>query len=162
MYPPDSAVRAPINRRLTNSGFLLAAMILALVGFGSVGTRQAIERVPSIDASQIALARLGQFDQRGSGSRSLPCAFIPTTAEPHLLMAQFTTEPVAARPELALEHLRSIRPDSTKRAALVKFFEGKARYQQRRYDLAEACWVGGAAAGPDCPRSGLGAGRPSR
>ena len=45
------------------------------------------------------------------------------------------------RPERALEHLRLIRPGSKKQAALVKFLEGKAHYQEERYDLAETSWT---------------------
>ena len=81
-------------------------------------------------------------------------AFIPTTTGAHLLMAQFATEPAAARPQLALEHLRSIRPGSKKQAARVKFFEGKAHYQQQRFDLAETCWTEALELDPTVPEAG--------
>jgi tetratricopeptide (TPR) repeat protein len=58
----------------------------------------------------------------------------------HFLMGQLATEPPEPRPELALEHLRAARPGDDREAARVRFFEGKALYQQGRYDLAEAAW----------------------
>ncbi len=72
----------------------------------------------------------------------------------HLLMAQFATEPADARPELALRHLRAVRPGTNKQAARVKFFEGKAQYQQQRFDLAESCWRKALELDPTVPEAG--------
>jgi tetratricopeptide (TPR) repeat protein len=69
-------------------------------------------------------------------------------------MAELATEPSAANPQLALEHLRAIHPVSTKQAALSKFYEGKAHYQQRRYDLAEKSWTGALRLDPIVPEAG--------
>ena len=65
----------------------------------------------------------------------------PDNMRARLLMAELTTEPTNAQPVLALEQLARIRPQTHKEAALIKFFEGKARFQEQRYDLAEACWT---------------------
>jgi tetratricopeptide (TPR) repeat protein len=69
-------------------------------------------------------------------------------------MADLTTEPTIAQPDLALHHLRAIQPESPQQAALVQFFEGKARFQQKRYDLAEACWTEALRLDPLVPEAG--------
>jgi len=69
-------------------------------------------------------------------------------------MAELTTEPTNAQPEIALDHLGTIRPDTSKQAALFQFLEGKARYQQGRYDLAENCWALALRLDPIVPEAG--------
>jgi tetratricopeptide (TPR) repeat protein len=64
----------------------------------------------------------------------------PDDDSAHLLMAQIATERPDPQPDVALDHLRRVRPDSRAQAALAKFFEGKAHYVTKRYDLAESCW----------------------
>ncbi len=58
-----------------------------------------------------------------------------------LLLVQVTTEPTNAHPDVALAQVGAITPDSASKAALLRFLEGKAQYQRRRYDLAETCWT---------------------
>ena len=69
-------------------------------------------------------------------------------------MADLTTEPTNAHPELALIICRQSSPDTPQQAALVEFFEGKARYQQGRYDLAESCWTEALRLDPIVPEAG--------
>ncbi len=132
--------------------FLLAGVVLALVAVFALGFRGAYTRAPSLDEVK-ALARLGQFDQAEAAlSRYLSINGDDDLA--HLLMAQFATEPAAARPAIALEHLRHVRPGSRKLAARIKFFEGKAHYQEQRFDLAEACWTEALELDPVVPEAG--------
>ncbi len=79
---------------------------------------------------------------------------VPTTRAAHLLMAQLATEPSDARPDLALEHLAAIRPKDAKQAALLRFFEGKAYYQQARYELTETSWKEALRLDPTVPEAG--------
>ncbi len=69
-------------------------------------------------------------------------------------MGQLATEPADPRPDLALEHLAAVRTRDPKQAALVRFFEGKAQYQKRRYDLAEAAWAAALRLDPAVPEAG--------
>jgi tetratricopeptide (TPR) repeat protein len=69
-------------------------------------------------------------------------------------MAQLATEPPAVRPDVALQHLRLVRPESTKQAAIVKFYEGKAHFQRGRYDLAETNWAEALKLDPVVPEAG--------
>jgi tetratricopeptide (TPR) repeat protein len=141
-----------VSRRPRILSFLLAAVVLALVAVSALGIRRANRRVLSLD-EVIALARVGQFDQAEAAlGRYLGVHSDDDRA--HLLMAQFATEPAAARPQLALEHLRSIRPGSKKQAARVKFYEGKAHYQEQRFDLAETCWTEALELDPTVPEAG--------
>ncbi len=50
--------------------------------------------------------------------------------------------------------LAKLRPASAKHAALIKFFEGKARYQEHRYDLTEECWNEALRLDPLVPEAG--------
>lgn len=72
----------------------------------------------------------------------------------HLLMGQLATEPPEPLPELALEHLEAVRPRDDKEAARVRFFAGKARFQQGRYDLAETEWTEALRLDPLVPEAG--------
>jgi tetratricopeptide (TPR) repeat protein len=72
----------------------------------------------------------------------------------HYLMAQLATEPPDPSPEVALAHLRAARPRDDQERARLRFFEGKARYQQGRYDLAESAWKESLRLDPLVPESG--------
>jgi tetratricopeptide (TPR) repeat protein len=108
--------------------------------------------VPSLDEVK-ALARVGEF-KRAEALLGRYLRAHTDDSGAHLLMAQFATEPAAARPELALSHLHAVRPGTNKQAARVKFFEGKAQYQQGRYDLAESCWLKALELDPTVPEAG--------
>jgi tetratricopeptide (TPR) repeat protein len=69
-------------------------------------------------------------------------------------MGQLATESSDPRPDLALDHLEAVRPRNAKEAARVRFFQGKARYQQGRYDLAEAAWTEALRLDPLVPEAG--------
>jgi tetratricopeptide (TPR) repeat protein len=122
---------------------LVAVTVLCLVGgFAALGFRHATRSssvvLASLDEVR-ALARAGQF----SAARVLLEGYLkanPGSQSAHLLMAQLATEASSPLPDQALEHLRRIRSEGSKQAALVKFLEGKAQYQQKRYDLAEDRW----------------------
>ena len=103
------------------------------------GIRQALGPVPTLDEVR-ALARGRRFRQ----AQTLLAQYLeahPENTRAHLLMAELATEPTNVQPDLALNELAKVQPETDKQAALIKFFEGKARFQQKRYDLAEACWT---------------------
>jgi tetratricopeptide (TPR) repeat protein len=126
--------------------------VLAVTGALALDVRRAFEATPGLDQVR-ALARAGHFEQaQASLVRYLHAH--PQDDQAHLLLAELATEPSRVQPALALEHLHAIRPGSAKQAALVKFFEGKAHYQQRRYDLAEASWREALQLDPIVPEAG--------
>jgi tetratricopeptide (TPR) repeat protein len=113
--------------------------MLSVVGITGFVFWQVKASVPKIETVR-ALARAHQFGR----AQMLLARYLqkyPQSDRAHLLMAQLTTEADNAHPELALEHMRAVRPASTKQSAVIKFLEGKAQYQQQRYDLAETCWT---------------------
>ena len=70
-------------------------------------------------------------------------------------MAQFLAmDRPDAQPQVALNHLGRIRSSTSKEAAVVRFSVGKARYQQKRYDLAETCWKEALELDPAVPEAG--------
>ena len=86
------------------------------------------------------MARAGQFGR----SQAILERYLeesPRDDRAHLLLVQVTTEQTNAHPDVALAHVGAIKPDSASKAALLRFLEGKAQYQRRRYDLAETCWT---------------------
>jgi tetratricopeptide (TPR) repeat protein len=137
---------------MRNAILILVAVLLAVSGITAVGILRAIGAPSSLN-EVFALARDRQFER----AQVLLLRYLrvhPRDDRAHLLMAQLATEPRAVRPERALEHLRLIRPDSAQQAALIKFFEGKAHYQQQRYDLAEASWTEALKLEPTVPEAG--------
>jgi tetratricopeptide (TPR) repeat protein len=123
-------LRAPIL-------ILLAAMAV-LTGAAALVAWQTLQAPPNLDVI-CALAREGRFD-RAQELLALYLRAFPAHGRAHLLMAQFAMDRPDARPQLALDHLAHIRTTAPKEAAIVRFSVGKAHYQQKRYDLAEACW----------------------
>jgi tetratricopeptide (TPR) repeat protein len=100
-----------------------------------------------------ATARAGRFDEAQADlTRFLEVE--PNHPRAHLLMAQFATDRPDAQPALALEHLRSLRPETRAAAALVEFTKGKAHFQQGRYDRAEPCWTEALRLDPLVPEAG--------
>ena len=69
-------------------------------------------------------------------------------------MAQLTTESTNAQPGIALLHIGAIEKTTPPQNAKIKFLEGKARYQQGRYDLAEDCWADALRIDPTVPEAG--------
>jgi tetratricopeptide (TPR) repeat protein len=118
---------------------LIVAVVACVGAFCALGIRQALGPAPTLDDVR-SLAQRRRYRQ----AQMLLAQYLPThpqNARAHLLMAQLATEPTNVQPDLALGALAKIHPETTKQAALIKFFEGKARFQQKRYDLAEACWT---------------------
>ncbi len=125
--------------RIRNLILTILAVVLGAGGISALAIRRSIGPSSSLD-EVLALARDHQFE--AAQVRLLQYLRVyPHDDRAHLLMAQLATEVPAMRPERALEHLRLIRPGSKKQAALVKFLEGKAHYQEERYDLAETSWT---------------------
>ncbi len=143
---------AVMKVRMRNLILTMLAVVLGVGGISALGIRCAIGPPSSLDEI-LALAR----DQKFESAQVLLLRYLrvhPRDDRAHLLMAQLATEPPAIRPERALEHLRLIRPGSKKQAALVKFFEGKAHYQEGRYDLAETSWTEALKLDPIVPEAG--------
>ena len=130
----------------------MAALLLSAGGIAAF----AIWRTHAANAKLdeiLALARVREFSRAQSLLEGYLLVY-PMNNRARLLMASLTTEPTNAHPELALLHLRAVQPNSPKQAALVRFFEGKAHYQQRRYDLAESCWTEALRLDPMVPEAG--------
>jgi tetratricopeptide (TPR) repeat protein len=128
-----------VSRRPLILTFSMAAVVLALVAVVALGMLRVKARLPTLDEVK-TLARLGQLEE----AEALLDRYLRAHTgdeQAHLLMAEFATRPSAARPELALTHLRAVRPATNKLAARAKFFEGKANYQRQRFDLTETCWA---------------------
>jgi hypothetical protein len=124
---------------LRNRILIVAALALVPGGIAALGIWRAFWPTPRLDQIR-ALARVRQFNQ----AQALLHRYLkvyPNNVRARLLMADLTTEPSNSRPEIALEHLSAIRSDSPKETASVKFLEGKPRYQQGMYNLAETCWT---------------------
>jgi len=138
--------------RLPNLIGMLAAVVLCVSGIIAIVNWLAAGPAPSLDEIR-ALARARQFDR----ARTLLQRYLqsyPKNNRARLLMAGLATEPTDAHPLLALEHLKAIRPESPEQGALVKLYEGKAHYQQGRYDLAETCWTEAMRLDPFVPEAG--------
>jgi tetratricopeptide (TPR) repeat protein len=138
--------KQPAKLILISTVVLCCGGIAALSTYRSSGARVSLAQVR-------ALARGQDFDQ----ARALLLQYLrshPQEVQAHLLMAQLATEPTAPQPELAIEHIAAVRPESSQRAAVLKFFEGKARYQQKRYDLAAICWNEALRLDPLVPEAG--------
>jgi tetratricopeptide (TPR) repeat protein len=99
------------------------------------------------------LALQGQLDQAEELTARYLRAF-SRDDRAHLIMAQIAMDRPDAQPQLALEHLGRIRTRTAREAAVVRFSVGKARYQQKRYDLAEAFWKTALDLDPTVPEAG--------
>jgi tetratricopeptide (TPR) repeat protein len=130
---------------LTTTGFVVAGVVLAnaWVARSRLLTPEKI----------VALAKARDFAGAEAGLKSY-LAFHPDDGKALILMAQIATDRPDAEPELALDHLRRVRPNSPKQAALARFFEGKAHYLLKRYDLAEANWREALRLDPKVPEAG--------
>ena len=139
-------------KRSNRTILIVAITVLFVGGFGTIATWLALASNPNLDRVR-ALARAHEF-ARAQALLEDYLRVSPRNDRAHLLMAQLTTEPDNAHPDLALLHLQAVRPNGPKQAALLKFLEGKARYQQGRYDLAEDCWSAALRLDPIVPEAG--------
>ena len=69
-------------------------------------------------------------------------------------MAQLAMDRPGPQPARAIDQLSRIKPGPGRQAASVRFLLGKARYQQGRYDLAEADWTEALRLDPKVPEAG--------
>jgi tetratricopeptide (TPR) repeat protein len=125
------------NRSRALIGIILAVLAILMAAGALVAWRRVA--VPPDLGPICALARQGRFD-RAQELMARYLATFPGDDRAHLIMAQFAMDRPDAQPQLALDHLRQIRSRTARDAAVVRFSVGKARYQQKRYDLAETCW----------------------
>ena len=131
--------------------FILAGM-LTLLGAGAMALWSGPRPVPSLDEI-CALARQHHFDQ----AEVLMTRYLranPNDNRAHLLMAQFALDQPDPHPQHALNQLGQIQPSTPKVGALVKFCEGRAHYQQKRYDRSEICWKEALILDPVVPEAG--------
>lgn len=133
-------------------GWLLLLAVLALLGAG-LHTAWRAPRGPLSLSEISALARRRQFDQAQEQLGRYLRVF-PKDRQAHLLMAQFATDRPEPQPELALEHLAQIQGGTPREQAVVLFYQGKAAYQQREYDLAEHHWKEALKIDPTVPEAG--------
>ena len=132
--------------------WIVLAVLAVLMGAGALVAWRAFRAPPDLGAI-CALAREGQFDRAQELTERYLRAF-PADDRAHLLMAQFAMDRPDAQPQFALDHLGRIRTRIPKEAAVVRFSVGKARYQQKRYDLAETCWKEALELDPTVPEAG--------
>ena len=108
---------------------------------------------PITVASIRELARTRRFDE-AQARLEVYLRDNPADSYANLLMGEIATDRPDPRPDLALDHLGKVRPESPEKAALVRFFMGKAHYQDSRYDLAEASWREAIRLNPAVPEAG--------
>jgi tetratricopeptide (TPR) repeat protein len=126
------------NARFRVLTWLTLVGMLPLLALGMITTWRRIQIPPALDEICV-LAREGQFER----SQQLLAHYLrvnPRDNRALLLMAQFAMDRPDPQPERALEHLDRIHSVSVREAAIVRFSQGKAYYQKKRYDLAEGCW----------------------
>jgi tetratricopeptide (TPR) repeat protein len=135
-------------------GALLTLTTLAVFGSAVAFWVTAIVRSHEPTLTEVrALARGKEFVQ----ARARLASYLrghPADSAAHFLMGQIATDGREPQPELALEHLGRVRAASQGEAARVRFFEGKAHYMGRRYDLSEVCWRDALRLDPSVPEAG--------
>jgi tetratricopeptide (TPR) repeat protein len=141
-----------MNRRLRQLLWLLAAVAPLVAGASWLVLGRTAEPPPGLNEI-CAHARAGRFDQAQAMLARFLAAF-PDHPRAHLLMGQFATDRPVPQPELALEHLRQVLPESPRTAAVVRFSKGKAHFQQGRFDLAESSWAEALRLDPLVPEAG--------
>lgn len=132
--------------------WLLLLIVLSLAAAGGLLAWRGTQRPPAME-EVLATARRRHFDEAQELMGRYLRAF-PDDRRAHLLMAQFAMDRPDPQPRLALDHLRLIRAATPAEAAVVRFSEGKAHYQEKRYDLAEACWRQALELDPKVPEAG--------
>jgi tetratricopeptide (TPR) repeat protein len=132
--------------------WIVLAGLAVLMGTGALVARRRFQTPPDLGAI-CALAREGRFDR----AQELMAGYLevfPGDDRAHLLMAQFAMDRPDAQPLVALDHLGWIHSRTPRDAAVVRFSVGKARYQQKRYDLAEIYWKEALELDPTVPEAG--------
>ena len=132
--------------------WLILTSMLFLLAMGALVFWHSRQMPPALDEI-CGLARQHQYAQAQELMVRYLRAF-PGDNRAHLLMAQFAMDRPDPQPQRALEHLGQIHGASMKETAVVRFSEGKAHYQEKRYDLAEACWKQALELDPVVPEAG--------
>ncbi|WP_165231908.1 tetratricopeptide repeat protein [Aquisphaera insulae] len=140
------SARAGVPIRSILVGLLVLAVAGALALWRGRGSAPSLVEICS-------LARQRDFD-RAEGLLSNYLRVHPDDSRGHLLMAQFSMDRPDPRPEVALEHLGRIRPRTHPEEALIRFSEGKARYQLKEYAAAEGLWKRALELDPRVPEAG--------
>ena len=130
---------------------LLAAMV-SLMGAGVLMLWREHNVPPNLEAVRAWPGSVSSWRRRRVLARYL--RVFPADQGAHLLMAQIAMDRPDPQPDYALEHLRKVQPDTPKDTAILRFFEGKAYYQQKRYDLAESFWKQALDLDPTVPEAG--------
>jgi tetratricopeptide (TPR) repeat protein len=138
--------------RTSRSRTLIWILLAVLSGVGVLVAWHASQVPPDL-GTICALARDGQFGRAQVLTARYLQAF-PGDDRARLLMAQLAMDRPDAQPQFALDHLERIRIRTPSEAAVVRFSVGKARYQQKRYDLAETCWNEALELDPTVPEAG--------
>jgi tetratricopeptide (TPR) repeat protein len=141
-----------MNRRPHRLLWLIAASATLVGGVSWFVFGRAADPPPSFEEA-CALARAGRFAEAQTLLERFLAVF-PDHPRANLLMAQFATDRPDAQPDLALRHLRLIRPTTFEEAALLRFWSGKAYFRQGRYDLAESSWAEALRLNPTVPEAG--------
>jgi tetratricopeptide (TPR) repeat protein len=129
------------------------AVLAVLAGAGVLVAWRRFQTAPLDLGTICALARQGRFERAQELMARYLEAF-PNDDRAHLIMAQLAMDRPDAQPQLALDHLGRIRTSTPQEAAVLRFSVGKARYQQKRYDLAETCWKEALELDPAVPEAG--------
>ena len=141
-----------MKSRLSERILVWTMLVSSIGGMTILGIWHSLKRAPSLEAIRI-LASQRQFRQ----AQALLDRYLevhPENTRAHLLMAEFTTQATNSHPDVAFRHLRAVRPDTPKQAALVRLLEGKAYYHIGRYDRAEECWKESLRLDPIVPEAG--------
>jgi tetratricopeptide (TPR) repeat protein len=128
------------------------AALASLMGVGGLLLWRELRLPPKLNEIH-ALAQQGRFDRAEELTKRYLQVF-PGDDRAHLLMAQVAMDRTDPQPEYALEHLHKVQADTPKDAAILRFFVGKAYYQQKRYDLAESFWKQALDLDPTVPEAG--------
>ena len=141
-----------MKSRLLERILVVSMLVISMGGIAVLGIWRALGGTPSLDVVR-SLAR----EQRFAQAQDLLDRYLrvhPESVRARLLMAELTTEATNSHPTVALEHLQKIQPETQKQAALVKFLEGKARFQLGRYDQSETSWRESLRLDPIVPEAG--------
>ncbi len=141
-----------MNPRLGGPNWFILAGLLTLMGAGAVALWRGPRSAPNL-GEICALARQHQFD-RAENLMTRYLRVFPGDNRAHLLMAQFAMDRSDPETQRALDHLGKIQPRTSQEAAVVRFSEGKAHYQQKSYILAESCWNEALKLDPAVPEAG--------
>ncbi|QEH38341.1 Tetratricopeptide repeat protein [Aquisphaera giovannonii] len=101
----------------------------------------------------VPMLTAGRFDDAEARLREILRAD-PDHIEANMLMAQAALVRPDPKPELALRHLPRVRTSRRDARAVVRLYEGKARAELGRNDLAEALWLEALRIDPAVPEAG--------